>query len=37
MPWDKIDAADYTVWDRAANFNKLKIVKTESKIMHNSN
>jgi carboxyl-terminal processing protease len=22
MPWDKIDAADYTVWDKTANFNK---------------
>jgi carboxyl-terminal processing protease len=22
MPWDKIDAADYTVWDKNANFNQ---------------
>jgi carboxyl-terminal processing protease len=22
MPWDKIDAAPYTVWDKTANFNK---------------
>jgi carboxyl-terminal processing protease len=25
MPWDKIDAADYTVWDKTANFNKAII------------
>jgi carboxyl-terminal processing protease len=37
MPWDKIDAADYTVWDKTANFNKAIInsKKIESKIMHN--
>jgi carboxyl-terminal processing protease len=22
MPWDKIDAATYTLWDKTANFNK---------------
>jgi carboxyl-terminal processing protease len=22
LPWDKIDAAAYTVWDKTANFNK---------------
>jgi carboxyl-terminal processing protease len=22
MPWDKIDAAPYTVWDKTANFSK---------------
>jgi carboxyl-terminal processing protease len=33
MPWDKIDAATYTLWDKTANFNKpFQIVK---RIAHN--
>jgi len=35
MPWDKIDPATYTVWDKTANFNKA-IVNSKSRIEHNS-
>lgn len=34
MPWDKIDAAVYTVWDKAANFNKA-ILNSKQRIAHN--
>jgi carboxyl-terminal processing protease len=30
MPWDKIDAATYTLWDKTANFNKAQIVREKS-------
>jgi hypothetical protein len=34
----KIDAADYAVWDRTANFNKTILnSKNRIQIMHNSN
>ncbi|MBU0940883.1 MAG: carboxy terminal-processing peptidase [Bacteroidetes bacterium] len=35
MPWDKIDAADYTVWDKTANFNKA-IANSKSRIQNNA-
>jgi carboxyl-terminal processing protease len=35
MPWDKIDAADYTVWDRTANFNKA-ILNSKNRIQNNA-
>ena len=35
MPWDKIDAADYTVWDKTANFNKA-IANSKSRIENNA-
>ncbi len=35
MPWDKIDAATYTTWDKTANFNKA-ILNSKSRIEHNS-
>lgn len=35
MPWDKIDAANYTVWDKTANFNKA-IVNSKERIAKNS-
>lgn len=34
MPWDKIDPAAYTVWDKTANFNKA-ILNSKSRIEHN--
>jgi carboxyl-terminal processing protease len=34
MPWDKIDAAVYTVWDKTANFNKA-ILNSKQRIAHN--
>jgi carboxyl-terminal processing protease len=34
MPWDKIDAAAYTVWDKTANFNKA-ISNSKERIAHN--
>ncbi|MEZ7500006.1 carboxy terminal-processing peptidase [Flavobacterium sp. Arc3] len=34
MPWDKIDAAPYTVWDKTANFNKA-ILNSKERIAHN--
>jgi carboxyl-terminal processing protease len=34
MPWDKIDAAAYTVWDKTANFNKA-IINSKDRIAHN--
>ena len=35
MPWDKIDPADYAVWDKTANFNKA-ISNSKSRIERNS-
>ena len=35
MPWDKIDAADYTVWDKTANFNKA-ILNSKNRIQNNA-
>jgi carboxyl-terminal processing protease len=35
MPWDKIDAASYTVWDKTANFNKA-ILNSKERIAKNS-
>ena len=35
MPWDKIDAADYSVWDKTANFNKA-IANSKSRIQNNA-
>ncbi len=35
MPWDKIDAANYTVWDKTANFNKA-IANSRSRIQNNA-
>ena len=35
MPWDKIDAADYTIWDKTANFNKA-IVNSKNRIQNNA-
>ena len=35
MPWDKIDPADYTVWNKNENFNKA-ILNSKSRIAHNS-
>jgi carboxyl-terminal processing protease len=35
MPWDKIDAANYTVWDKTANFNKA-IANSRSRILNNA-
>jgi carboxyl-terminal processing protease len=35
MPWDKIDAADYTVWDKTANFNKA-IINSKNRIQNNA-
>jgi carboxyl-terminal processing protease len=35
MPWDKIDAADYTVWDKTANFNKA-IANSKARIQNNA-
>jgi carboxyl-terminal processing protease len=32
MPWDKIDAATYTLWDKTANFNKAIF---KERIAHN--
>jgi carboxyl-terminal processing protease len=37
MPWDKIDAATHTLWDKTANFNKAILVKRELLIMINLN
>lgn len=34
MPWDKIDAASYTVWDKTANFNKA-VLNSKERIAHN--
>jgi carboxyl-terminal processing protease len=34
MPWDKIDAATYSVWDKTANFNKA-IANSKYRIEHN--
>ncbi|MFB0910180.1 MAG: carboxy terminal-processing peptidase, partial [Flavobacterium sp.] len=34
MPWDKIDAATYTQWDKTANFNKA-IANSKERIAHN--
>jgi len=34
MPWDKIDAADYTIWDKTANFNKA-ILNSKNRIQNN--
>jgi carboxyl-terminal processing protease len=34
MPWDKIDAATYTLWDKTANFNKA-ISNSKERIAHN--
>jgi carboxyl-terminal processing protease len=34
LPWDKIDAAAYTVWDKTANFNKA-ISNSKERIAHN--
>ncbi|TDE02883.1 carboxy terminal-processing peptidase [Flavobacterium hiemivividum] len=34
MPWDKIDAAAYTVWDKTANFNKA-IANSKARIAAN--
>jgi carboxyl-terminal processing protease len=34
MPWDKIDAATYSVWDKTANFNKA-IANSKFRIEHN--
>lgn len=34
MPWDKIEAATYTVWDKTANFNKA-IVNSKKRIEQN--
>ncbi len=36
MPWDKIDPANYTVWNKNGNFNAA-ILKSKSRIEHNSN
>jgi carboxyl-terminal processing protease len=33
MPWDKIDAATYTLWDKTANFNKA-ISNSKERIAH---
>ena len=35
MPWDKIDAADYTLWDKTANFNKA-IANSKARIQNNA-
>jgi carboxyl-terminal processing protease len=35
MPWDKIDAADYSVWDKTANFNKA-IANSKNRIQNNA-
>jgi carboxyl-terminal processing protease len=35
MPWDKIDAADYAIWDKTANFNKA-ISNSKSRIEQNA-
>jgi carboxyl-terminal processing protease len=32
MPWDKIDAAPYTVWDKTANFSKA-IANSKGKLL----
>lgn len=34
MPWDKIDAADYTVWNKNENFNKA-ILNSKNRIASN--
>jgi len=34
MPWDKIDAADYAVWNKTDNFNKA-ILNSKMRIEHN--
>ncbi|MCG9794130.1 carboxy terminal-processing peptidase [Flavobacterium algicola] len=36
MPWDKIDAATYTVWDKNANFSKA-IANSKSRIASSEN
>ncbi|MEO0046064.1 MAG: hypothetical protein RL705_1255 [Bacteroidota bacterium] len=35
MPWDKIDAADYKIWDKQNNFD-LTISKSKSRMQNNS-
>jgi carboxyl-terminal processing protease len=35
MPWDKIESAEYTVWDKTANFKKA-IVNSKMRIAQNS-
>ncbi len=35
MPWDKIDPATYTVWDKNANFNRA-IANSRNRIEHNA-
>jgi carboxyl-terminal processing protease len=35
MPWDKIDQAEYSVWDKNANFNKA-ITNSKNRISANS-
>ncbi|MGO4817839.1 carboxy terminal-processing peptidase [Flavobacterium sp. W22_SRS_FP1] len=35
MPWDKIESAEYSVWDKTANFNKA-ISNSKSRIEHSS-
>ena len=35
MPWDKIDAADYKIWDKQNNFN-LAITQSKSRMQNNA-
>jgi carboxyl-terminal processing protease len=35
MPWDKIDRAEYAVWDKTDNFNKA-ILNSKNRIEHNA-
>ncbi|MBC7525309.1 MAG: carboxy terminal-processing peptidase [Flavobacterium sp.] len=35
MPWDKIDAADYKVWDKQTNFD-LAIAKSKTRLQNNA-